>query len=538
MGSRTNFTIQMRAGVTPEMATYLHVLEESAAREASRAVGPVPLRRLHLPVVALLSACFLAYVLLLALVEAPPGGWWVPSDPEAMQVLINTLARTSVQLISTVFASLLLGIPLTSSMYTPQLIELFMRSWTNRVVLGLYVFSAAHCIWLSRLASDTALPRVHAGIGLGLVTLTLAVLPPYLFFIFRFLDPDTILERVARQAIGAMKPSGGRTLAARRERLMRSVHQIGNIALRSLERADRDVALTAVAALDRCAAAYLRVKARQPEAWFTVSADQFPGMSREALELVRRERTWVEMELLRQLARAYDAALAKAPDVVSIISRTDRHFAVSASVQGDLGGLHLAVRFFNNFLREAIKRKDLLAVYDVSYQYRLLAIRLYEAHPGLSVRIARHLDYYGGRAARMGLAFARDLAHYDLGAILAYAALFDLPEIEALVDVFLRDAPREGGPAPEPLSPGMLKARLILISSLLDQRRGELAARVEQSLRGQPASVLRIARDELLGEEVEECFWEVTDRQMNLDYLPRAQRTHVAGVLSRLEASG
>ena len=488
---------------------------------------------------ALLGA-FAAYLLALHLLEPSPEGFLAVTQPEAAQPLVNTLARTSVTLISALFASLFLAIPLTASMYTPQLIELFVRSWTNRIVLGLFIFSAGHAVWLSRLASPDFVPRTNILISLGLVTLSLAVLLPYLFSVFRFLDPDTIISRVADTVVREMRAAAGGDVSVRQQALSRRIAQLGNIVLRSVDRADRDVALRAVEALEGCAGAYRETKRFHSPEWFSIGSAHFPGLSREAVALVNRGRVWVELEVLRQLGRAYDAALAKVPDVLGAISRTIRHIALQASSAGDREALEVNLRCFNNFLREAVKKKDQHALYDVLYQYRLVAEVLWEKHPGRAGVIARHLDYYGRAAAQAGIPFAQDLVAYDLGALISHAvqadraARRDPKELDDLLSVFLA-LERPASPSGQPgVSAGMIKARILLAARLERLDHHLRAGRIEASFSALHAGALRSAGADLR-EGSEESFWEATDRQQNLDYVEPSLRDFVEAILSRLE---
>ena len=72
-------------------------------------------RQVNPLVVLAIGATFLVFLFLLEMVDGT--GEWVlaPENPRGSYMLANTLARTSVALISTVFASLFLAIPLTAS---------------------------------------------------------------------------------------------------------------------------------------------------------------------------------------------------------------------------------------------------------------------------------------------------------------------------------------------------------------------------------------------------------------------------------------
>ncbi|MEZ6194115.1 MAG: DUF2254 family protein [Planctomycetota bacterium] len=486
-------------------------------------------RQLSLPAFLFLLLAFFGFI-------AAINGWEygrileISEDPGDKRAMLSNLARSSTTLISTVFACLFLAIPLTANMYTPQLLDLFVGSWTNRLVLLFYVFSAAYSISLGRVSRGVDVPSWHFKLAEIVVLVSMVLLLPYLFSVFRFLDPNTIVRRVGARAMRALDPGASGRIADRRDELTRRIRQLGNIALKSLERSDRDVALAAGSALDTCASRYLELKPEHGEAWFRVGPDQFPGLAREALEFVNDDRVWVEMEIQRELNRAFTAALAKVPDVISAISRAQRHTAVEASRRGDRGALELALRHFNNFLREAVKRRDIHAIYDLLYQFRMLGEELWERDAARVVKAARHLDYYGRLARDTGVGFAYDLVAYDLGALAAAVPSTGDGDLSALVDVFLEVGRGRDG---SELAPGVFKARLVTAALMRERDRVELAERIEATLGGSGSAQWEIAERDVLG-DTEPWFWEVTDRMRDLNYLPESARRHVREELDRL----
>jgi len=495
--------------------------------------GPPRLPRLRIATIAGGVALFLFLVALLHLLTPDASLLNTLRDPEAASLLANTLARTGVALISAVLACLFLAIPLTANNYTPQLIELFARSWTNRLVLGLFTLSAAYAVWLNGLMREATVPRLHLLVGLALVITTLATLLPYLFYVLHSLDPEAIIGRVAALVTAAMEHDGRGPVEVRQRHLAWRIHQLGNIALRAVERGDRDVALAAVEAVERCGHAYLAVKPRHPAAWFEVGRDHFPGLGREALALVNASGTWVERELLGQLGHTFDTALVRMGDVVSAIGRVNRRLAAAASVADDTAALDLAIRAFNNLLREAVKGGHIHALYDLLYQLRLLAIALWQRHPNRTVAIARHLTTYGTMAADRGLPFAQELAAYDLAAIAEAGVEAGAPEAESVVSVLLSmESPQPTAETP-PATPAMVRARLLLAAALAHHHADALVTRLQASLSPLPAALIEAQARHLLAQD-DPWFWEITDRQQNLDYLPPERRDHLEAVVTPL----
>lgn len=493
----------------------------------------VPVKsRLNLPVILVILVGSAVYLVLMNALEPYPREGWISSDPESQRLLANTLARTSVTLISTVFACLFLAIPITASMYTPQLIHIFVRSRANRLMLGLFVFSACHSVWLSRVAGSDPAPLFHLILSLCLVLLTLVLLLPYLFSVFRFLEPTTIIALVSRDVLQLMRHPKRKCDEKCRDGLMHGVRNLGNIVLRALDRADRNTAIEAVEALDHCAVRYLSYKHLRPTDWFRVRPAQFPGLSKPAAGLVERDRTWFEMELMLQLSRAYDAALAKVHDVISAISRTQRHLALLAAEKKDRGGLDLSLRFFNNFLREAVKSRDIHAIYDLLFQYRRVAERLWEAYPQKVLQIGEYLGYYARMALEADLPFAHDLVAYDLGHVITSVEPKE-PEFSLLLELYLNPRNPTDGNLDSGITAGLFKARLLTAAKLLERGNRGAAERIVRSLKEIVGQIPKFTGEQLL-EETEEFFWEVTDRQQNLDYVPPAARPFVREVLARL----
>ena len=487
--------------------------------------------RRQLNVGAVLAILFSAVVYFVALgyLEQVPLDGLVPIDVGDRLMMVNSLSRTAVTLISTVFASLFLAIPITANMYTPQLIDIFVKAPTNRIVLGFFVFSAGHAVWTARIAGETPAPVIHLTISFCLVLLSLVVVVPYFFSVFRFLNPEAIINRVSRDLVRHMNGPVRKKVVKRQDALGRGIRNLGNIILRALDRSDRDVAIAGVAALDRCAEIYLELKPGHEASWFAIDSAHFPGLSREAIDLVNRDRIWVEMKLLQQSNLAFKAALAKVPDVISAIGRSHRHFALAAAYRADAGSLDLSLRYFNNFMREAIKAQDIHAVYDLLYQYRLMAECLWESDPKRVLQIGARLKYYAGLAVTHQLSFAYDLVAYDLGQVVT-AVNPEKPEFEQLVRLYL--SINKTDDSQMPLSQGQFKARLITAAVLYEQGRNKEAAMIEETLRDKGEG-LKSTSSQLL-DNTDVYFWEVTDRQCNLDYVPPATQVHVRAILDRL----
>jgi hypothetical protein len=345
----------------------------------------------------------------------------------------------------------------------------------------------------------------------------------------RFLDPSNILTRlqadvedaVARVASGALDPDAGQTLVSER------LHQIGTIVIKSLDRTDRSVALEGIWIFKRLLDFHGTRKAAMPARWFLAERADFVGLSHEALELVTEERVFFERKVLQQLFLAYQHALSKASDAVSSISDANRVAAMAAAQREDEAALQLSIRYFNNFLREATKTRHLHSVYDVFYQYRLLATAL-AGRAGLVAEVARHLASYAELARGSGLPFVVSFAAFDLAALAVEAREAGCPGARSALESAL-SLPHERDGTTETL---VLAAKLKLGGAMTRLGDEECAARVREDLAAASTNDIRRAEAELL--DAPRTFHEVTDRQVDLRWIsPEARdalRTFVAGL--------
>ncbi len=488
-------------------------------------------RQLNITLVLLALGIGLVWFLGMHLWTMPDHGL-ISEDPAERRNLASNLSRTGTALISTIFACLFLAVPLTANMYTPQLISVFVRDRTNLMVLGFYVFSGATCVWTARLPfhSDECVPILV--LALCLAFMCLALLLPYLFSVFRFLEPRTIIAKLHDSIIDSMAPAQRGEMAARQEELGQKIRNLGNVILKALERSDREVALASIEALCSCARHYEGVKKDFDDRWFVVGPHHFAGFSHQAMKAVIDEKCWVEMEILGQLSRAHTAALARMPDVISSISRAQRKFALAAADNHDMGALALTIRFFNNFLREAVTRRDIHAVFDLVFQVRIFARRLWLLSPKSVLDIATRLRYYADMANDVDLPFARDLIALDLGRVITDIA-DDSGVCEELVEVWL--SIRVGDDCgQEILSDGIVRARLLAEARLRGKEENTLADRIQASILAARPVNWKAVREDLLNDPPE-LFWEVTDRQENLYYSTAEQRVHIERTLAMLE---
>jgi len=445
---------------------------------------------------------------------------WAEAHNTAKLVdILSPMARASNNVLAMLMGTIGLAIPLTATMHTPKLIEMFLRDRVNRGVLTFIAVGAAHTLWVDYMIGPDFAPTWAIAISVFLAIVGWALLLPYFFYVVRFVDPSRLIVRlrddierlVERVAVRKEDPVGVQPDISRR------LHQIGTIIIKSLDRNDRDVAAEGVWAIKLLLDHYDKHKSKLPKEWYVVDRADFVGLSDEALEMLNENRTWYEMKCLQQVEHGFLRALHGANDTVSTFSDVTRVIAVRAIANHEEQEIRLCIRFFNNFLHEAIKARNLRAVYDVFHQYRRLGRELVD-RPELLRLLAHHFSYYATMTRTYGMVFAPQLVLFDLGFVTRRAYERASPAAPDLLRTVLGMPHRTGND----LHSMGVKAKLILGGFFVAQKLEPEAEQVRKNLRDVEGAQVERAVGELLASD--RSFFEVTDRQLNLEYVPPERR--------------
>ncbi len=449
--------------------------------------------------------------------------WGVPSwsgvNNAKLVDMMSPMARAYNNVLAMLLATIGLAIPLTANMHTPKLIEMFLKDRINRWVLSFMAFGAAHVLWVEYMIGPQFAPVWAISVAIFLAILGWAILLPYFFYVVRFVDPSRLVIRLRENTMQIVARVAERDLDAyeAQPEVSTRISQLGTIIIKSLDRNDRDVAAEGTWAIKLMLDEYDKHKSRMPKEWFKVDRADFVGLSDEALEMLTENRTWFEMKCLQQIEHGFLRALHGANDTVSTFSDATRVIACRADDHHDEEALRLAIRFFNNYLREAIKVRNLRAVYDVFHQYRRLGRDLVD-HPELLREIGRHFAYYASMSRMYGMLFAPQLALFDLGYVTRRAYERASSAASDLLKTMLSLPHRTGND----LHSMAVKAKLILGGFFVENRLNAEAELVRKNLRDVDGTNIERAAVELLA--ADRAFFEVTDRQLNLEYVPPERR--------------
>ena len=441
-------------------------------------------------------------------------------DIDDARYLNGLTARNLNQLLAVVFLTVAVAVPLTANMCSVKFLDFFIRDPVNAGVLGVAVFAAFENTWAAYLLREGFVPTIELHIAFGLLLLGYATLLPYLYYVFRFLHPNTLLRRLGHQIEDALSSAQRHPdrLARERSRVAEALEHVANVAIRSVDRSDRSTAIESVATLERLARTYWGVKERLPAAWFQAEPQLFPAFASEAVEDFTATRSWVEMKLFTQLRSIMGVAVPRTHDLGSRVAKTLRRLGLEPQASEDQALREAVTEFFNTFVRMALVARDPRSVFIVLGQYRRFAETLNGRYPGPVLEIAFYFAYYGKIARDAGLGFVAEAVAHDLARLVRHAWETEAPNRHKLLERFLQF---DAGARP-PLA-GVKKAQAILASYFLLVGQTEPVKLIRESLTGLPPDLVETLRDDLLHVRREK-YWEVNERRMNVDYVPAEQR--------------
>lgn len=450
-------------------------------------------------------------------------------NPQAAESALANAGQVITAVLAIAITVVAIIVELASNRYTHRITELFVREPVNFIVMGFFVVTALQSMFAALMLDNGPggtgfVPYLGIGIAIAMLTMSLLILLPYFAFVFEFLNPVSIVDRIRSHTLDVVKKERTRPRPGARPETVRGIEQLADVALNAMENKDKGVSMASVDALRTLVIDYQAVREGLPEQWFAVDGDlahnpDFVSMAPEVLEEVRVRRYWLELKVLRQYQTLYNEALNRMRDINYLIAINTRLVAEAALRGKNETLVALVIKFFNTYLRATINARDVRTAYNVLNQYRLLAEAALAMDRGeRAIEIAKYFKYYGLLSFSAKLPFILETVAYDLCSLNELA--FDRKSAAArdILRIFLEVDKESEGEVQETSLRGVRKAQVKLAAYYLVKGDEELARVVYRDMAGERAERLASIRDELLN-VVSADFWEISDRGRNFDYL-------------------
>ena len=449
------------------------------------------------------------------------------NEADNIESTVGNIAQALPGVLGLVITVVAIVVQLAAQRYTPKLIDLFVTNRVNIAYFLLIMVATIYCIILAFANKSVVVPFWGSAILLALTTLILALLVPYFAYVFRFLTPDNIIRIIRGNAKRAMDRVGDhtKTIEVRRTQtdVANSMEQISDIALAAVSQMDRNVALMSIRSLKDVMVDHLLVKRQLPRRWFVPQKEHFPAISSDFMQEIAATRIWVEVKGFMDLELIFKMAIKDMPDAVSAIANSTKLIGLYAIKLRDTQVLANVIQFFNTFLRHAVNDRNPKAIYNLFYQYRLLAEEVLKTDPKLAERIAFYFKYYGQIAQSYQIPLILITASFDLMYLLQRGHEMQVPNMQALINTFLEVDDNPATQANEFDLRSVRKAQLVFASYLVSKGDDVTVRRIFDDMKNEPKDRLMAIKAEMLATR-DRKFWEVTDRGVDFFYIDEHQK--------------
>ncbi|MFU8815266.1 MAG: DUF2254 family protein, partial [Pseudomonadales bacterium] len=469
---------------------------------------------------------------------ADPMGWLAGLDADSLADTAEVVAAVLAVAVTVVA----IVVDLAANRYSHEITRLFLREPVNIIVLGLFAITTLMLIWVATMlgesAPDALVPNAGFALALGLVTLCLLLLIPYVFFVFAFLSPISVIGRICRDAYKVILRARHGNLPRSQARVEEAIDELQDVARSAISQGDRGIAMAGVDTLAGLVSDYVRIRHRLPEGWFAITAKvaadaDFIALSPETMEEVESQGIWVERKVFRRYLSLMGQCAVHQRDVANLIGINTQRIACEFGA-GHPHLLELCVRSFNSYLRTTINLKDPRTAYFLMNQYRIIAERmLADGKQGVAVKIAGYLSFYGQWAHTMGISFLLETAAYDIMQLIEYALEHQPDAVDPLLTCLLELDQVIKEESQEQSLLGVRRCQMQLATRFLAHGDEARAQRIVDDLRTERLERLERLRDGLLSDERAQ-FWELSDRGVNFSYLDPERRPYLEPLFQRL----
>ena len=440
----------------------------------------------------------------------------IPEDVQTAAVTLASSARIATLLLAMLISGMAIALPLAANNYTPRLIKMFVRDPINELMFFLLLNFGAISMWSSWMLRQGHIPRFSLGLCLFLYIVSLSALVPYLIHVLSFLNPDSILCKIRNNAQYYIKKATNKKLSRKKllllkQEVIEAIDSISNIALRSLDRQDRQAFSSAMDNLQFLAIYYSSIKPRLHPDWHNAEVELFLGMLQPAKEAIQEKKVTFELYLSQVLLNLFEFCAHRIRDSIDtiafIVFRITSHYIP----RNDYNAIYMFCALFNSVMRFAINIDNVRIIYNILPHYRNIAKKCIDVSPKVTIRISHHIYEYAIKAYKRSpdLNFAVELCAYELCNLIIL--MEESPERDVVFEL-LKKTPIQN----QTLMSGVLKARLVAAAKLTSAaQRKELLTPLEAL----PDEKLQKIREDLTTRQ-NWLYWEITSRQINIDFIP------------------
>ncbi len=458
--------------------------------------------------------------------------WLSPSasvrDQDALQGFVGTLAEVLAGVLGFTVSVVAIVVQLSADRFTPKVTELFLRERTNFIIVSFLILANLISVWTTLVFSYIAEPLALVVLNLVLGTLAFVLLIPYFIFVFNFLTPTSIIDKIEQQirqsVIQAFSSAHVQAqIQSAHDQCLSALDEIKGIATSAIRQRESPIMLDALDSLKAFALFYATYKHKLPPYWFLLTQPiirdpDFVSVDTMKLRQIETQQIWLELKIFRQYQAIFTDSLNEFREACYVIAINTREITERGLSMNKPDLVDLGIKFFNTYLRAVLNTRDVRTGYNILKQYRMVAEHALEYYKdAVTLEIAQYFRYYSLIAYKAGLFFLSETFAFDLG-LLAQTCCKRQSDISGeVLQILLKIDQDPESEQQENTLRGIRKSQVKLAAYYLKNGFERLAYLIYKDMQDEPQTRLNIIRDEL--HLTRSDFWEFTDRGENFYYV-------------------
>ena len=420
-------------------------------------------------------------------------------------------------------------VQLAATRFNHQITAMFIRDPLNIAVQGFFLITTLVCIWIAAVPDiDEQLPYV----GIGLVTVALLILLPYFGYVFSFISPLKVINRIGRQAEKAIEAHAPR-------KILGAIDQLQEVTRNAIEQGDRAIALACVSTFCGLFEHYqLHRNEADDEEFGLEDLHQdldFVSFEPGALLAMAKSHLWFESKILQQFLNIMRLTAPAMHDVAASVGIAVQRIAIKYSDRDEI--VSVALRAMNSFLRASLNARDARTSYHLFSQYRgIIEVLLKKPDTQTALAAAEHLTGYGRLAFATNQPFILEVAAFDMATLIRYAHKHSKDALPGLIAEFLNLDQQSRYESDEESLLGVRRSQIQVASYFIQQGEQQLVHDIVEDLAAEPPQRLQRIVDHLKSED-RDLFWEFTARGVNFNYLEPELRPYLDELVGLIDES-
>lgn len=452
-------------------------------------------------------------------------------DVEAMQNFVGNLPEVLTGVLGFTVSVVAIVVQLAADRFTPKVTDLFLKEPVNLAVFAFLIIADLVSLWTTLLLASQEKPVMLVILNLILASLAFMILIPYFMFVFRFLQPASIIRKIVQQVSqGILRFNQIKSnqqlqiLATVQSQSLQGIEELKTIAINAIQQRESSILLLALDSLKNLTTFYINNKYRLDPQWFTLTQPiyrdpDFVSMDEGKLKEIESQQIWLELKILREYQALLSDSLNEYREACYIIGINTREMVERGIRLHSQDLVHLGIKFFNTYLRAIINKQDVRTGYNLLKQYRLVAeYALVNQECDVVLEIAQHLRYYSLICYKSGLLFLCETIAFDLSELIQLTCqCTDMKLCRELLEILLKLDQDPESEQQETGLRGIRKSQTKLAAYFLHRGYPSYAQQIFEDMKHEPKTRLKLIREELISTRAD--FWEFTDRGDNFYYV-------------------